>query len=64
MGIIACDIWLPSAKILPAKSTAMQIHFDAKHPKLLWEEEKVIDMHELIGATTQGLAVRGSTKKR
>ena len=44
--------------------SASQIHFVAKHPKLPWEEDKIINMHELIGATTQGLAVRGSTKKK
>jgi hypothetical protein len=42
----------------------LQIHFDAKHPKMAWEEDKIINMHELIGATTQGVAVRGSTKKK
>ena len=29
-----------------------------------WEEDKVVDMHKLVGATTQGVAVRGSTKKK
>ncbi|BDA44532.1 Protein METHYLENE BLUE SENSITIVITY 1 [Coccomyxa sp. Obi] len=42
----------------------MQIHFEAKHPKLPWEQDKIIDMHALVGATTQGIAIRGSTKKK
>ncbi len=41
-----------------------QVHFEAKHPKLPYEPEKVVDMHALMGGTTQGLAVRGSTKKK
>ncbi|KAL4425024.1 hypothetical protein ABPG77_001802 [Micractinium sp. CCAP 211/92] len=43
----------------------MQIHHDAKHPKLPWEPEKCTDMHALVGGvTTQGVAVRGSIKKK
>ncbi len=43
----------------------MQIHFEAKHPKLPWEPEKVEDVHaQAGGVTTQGIAVRGSTKKK
>lgn len=42
----------------------MQIHHDAKHPKLPWEPEKCSNVHELSGGvTTQGIAVRGSRKK-
>lgn len=42
----------------------MQIHFEAKHPKLPWEPEKVEDLHAMVGGvTTQGVAVRGSKKK-
>lgn len=42
----------------------MQIHFEAKHPKLPWEPEKVEDLHATTGGiTTQGVAVRGSKKK-
>ncbi|EFN53042.1 hypothetical protein CHLNCDRAFT_137279 [Chlorella variabilis] len=42
----------------------MQIHHDAKHPKLPWEPEKCTNMHDVVGVTTQGVAVRGSTKKK
>ncbi len=43
---------------------SMQIHFEAKHPKLPWEPEKVEDLHAIAGGvTTQGVAVRGSKKK-
>jgi hypothetical protein len=43
----------------------MQIHHDAKHPKLPWDPEKCTDLHALVGGvTTQGVAVRGSTKKK
>ena len=42
----------------------MQIHFEAKHPKLPWEPEKIEDLHAMVGGvTTQGVAVRGSKKK-
>jgi hypothetical protein len=43
----------------------MQIHHEAKHPKLPWEADKVIDAHALAGGVTvQGVAVRGSKKER
>ena len=42
---------------------SMQVHFEAKHPKLTYEVDKVVDMHALMGGTTQGVAIRGSTKK-
>ena len=40
------------------------MHFEAKHAKMPYEADKVVDMHELMGGTTQGIAVRGSTKKK
>lgn len=47
-----------------AAARLLQIHHDAKHPKLAWEPEKCTDMHALTGGvTTQGVAVRGSKKK-
>lgn len=43
----------------------MQIHWEAKHPKLPWEADKIEDVHATLGGvTTQGVAVRGSTKKK
>ena len=42
----------------------MQIHHENKHPKLPWEQDKVVDMHALVGVTTQGVAVQGSKKKK
>ncbi|PNW79472.1 hypothetical protein CHLRE_09g416500v5 [Chlamydomonas reinhardtii] len=43
---------------------SMQMHFEARHPKDLWEPEKCTDLHAMVGGvTTQGVAVRGSTKK-
>jgi len=42
----------------------MQIHHEAKHPKLPWDENKIENLHEQFGGvTTQGVAVRGSVKK-
>lgn len=42
----------------------MQIHHDAKHPKLPFEPSKCENVHEAHGGvTTQGIAVRGSVKK-
>ena len=43
---------------------SMKIHWEAKHDKLPFEEEKCVDLHAVSGATTQGVAVRGSTKKK
>jgi hypothetical protein len=42
----------------------MQIHHENKHPKLPWEPEKCENMHEIIGVTVQGVAVKGSKKKK
>jgi hypothetical protein len=48
----------------PAPSLAsMKEHFDNKHPKLVWDPTKYDDLHEAQGGTTQGVAVRGSTRK-
>jgi hypothetical protein len=45
--------------------TSMQIHHDAKHPKLPFEPEKCTNLHEENGGvTTAGVAVRGSFKKK
>ena len=41
----------------------MKEHFEAKHPKQTFEEEKCINTHEQFGGTTSGVAVRGSAKK-
>jgi hypothetical protein len=43
---------------------SMQMHHESKHPKIPFEEDKVINLHETHGGTTQGVAVRGSTKKK
>ncbi|CAK0785630.1 hypothetical protein CVIRNUC_008841 [Coccomyxa viridis] len=50
------------AQMVPDMKT-MQVHFEAKHPKLTYEADKVVDMHALMGGSTQGVAIRGSTKK-
>lgn len=51
----------PMLRNLPV---APQMHFEARHPKDLWEPEKCTDLHAMVGGvTTQGVAVRGSTKK-
>lgn len=41
----------------------MEDHHNARHPGVPWEPEKCTDVHEAFGGTTQGVAVRGSTKK-
>lgn len=44
---------------------SMQIHHENKHPKLPWDAEKCQDLHaQAGGVTTQGVGVRGSTKKK
>ena len=54
-----------SALPCPALPCLLQIHHDAKHPKLPWEPEKCSNTHELTGGvTTAGIAVRGSVKKK
>ncbi|KAK9834826.1 hypothetical protein WJX81_001661 [Elliptochloris bilobata] len=42
----------------------MQIHHEAKHSKVPFVEASIINLHEVHGGTTQGIAVRGSTKKK
>ena len=51
-----CGLQAPSLK-------SMQSHFESKHPKEKFDSDKCINMHEVMGATTVGVAVRGSTKK-
>lgn len=51
-----CKVQAPSLK-------SMEAHFEAKHPTLPWEPEKCTNQHEVFGGTTQGVGVRGSTKK-
>lgn len=55
---------LPLTPAALGSLTPLQIHHDAKHPKLPWEPEKCTNMHDVVGVTTQGVAVRGSTKKK
>eukprot|EP00386_Alphamonas_edax_P009028 GDKI01029671.1.p2 GENE.GDKI01029671.1~~GDKI01029671.1.p2 ORF type:complete len:101 (-),score=43.15 GDKI01029671.1:34-336(-) len=43
--------------------TSMKIHHDAKHESVPWDPSKYEDLHAIHGGTTQGVAVRGSTKK-
>ena len=42
----------------------MEMHHESKHPKLPFDAEKCRNMHDIVGGTTQGVAVRGSTKKK
>ncbi|KAK9816706.1 hypothetical protein WJX72_003986 [[Myrmecia] bisecta] len=52
-----CNLQAPSIK-------SMEMHHESKHPKLPWEPEKCVNVQALAGGvTTQGVAVRGSTKK-
>ena len=55
-----------SSMLFPTHNSApLQIHHDARHPKLPWEPEKCTDLHAMVGGvTTQGVAVRGSIKKK
>ncbi|CAG9462881.1 unnamed protein product [Pedinophyceae sp. YPF-701] len=41
----------------------LQIHHEAKHPKLPWDQAAAENLHEKFGATTVGVAVVGSKKK-
>lgn len=51
-----CGLQAPSLK-------NMEDHFTSKHPKEPYDPERCSNMHEIVGVTTQGVAVRGSTKK-
>ena len=42
---------------------SMKMHFDSKHPKESFDESSCVNMHALHGATTVGVAVKGSAKK-
>lgn len=41
----------------------MQLHYEAKHPTITFNESEFEDMHEKMGGTTKGVAVHGSLKK-
>eukprot|EP00241_Pyramimonas_parkeae_P008953 CAMPEP_0114252658 /NCGR_PEP_ID=MMETSP0058-20121206/15956_1 /TAXON_ID=36894 /ORGANISM="Pyramimonas parkeae, CCMP726" /LENGTH=106 /DNA_ID=CAMNT_0001366611 /DNA_START=124 /DNA_END=444 /DNA_ORIENTATION=- len=43
---------------------SMQAHHDSKHSKVPFDPEACVNVHEIHGGTTQGVAVRGSTKKK
>ena len=43
---------------------SMKLHHDSKHDKIPWDEARYQDLHQEFGGTTQGVAVRGSTKKK
>src|SRR4051812_19083106 len=42
---------------------SMQVHHEARHPKVPYDPSVYEDQHEKQGGTTQGVAIRGSTKK-
>ena len=66
LALHACLSCLPHPALpCPALPCLLQIHHDAKHPKLPREPEKCSNTHELTGGvTTAGIAVRGSVKKK
>eukprot|EP01086_Lenisia_limosa_P004705 TRINITY_DN20359_c0_g1_i1.p2 TRINITY_DN20359_c0_g1~~TRINITY_DN20359_c0_g1_i1.p2 ORF type:complete len:111 (+),score=44.49 TRINITY_DN20359_c0_g1_i1:150-482(+) len=42
----------------------MKLHWEAKHPKIPFEEDKVINLREIHGdTTTEGIMVRGTKNK-
>lgn len=55
-----CHICMQQAPDLKS----MQMHHEARHPKEAWEPEKCTNLHDAFGGTTQGIAVRGSTKHK
>lgn len=63
LGHTICQLEVTTVKVTSA-DVHLQVHFEAKHPKLPYEADKVVDMHALMGGTTQGVAIRGSTKKK
>jgi len=52
-----CGLQAPSLK-------NMEEHFESKHPKEPFDEERCVNMHDVVGVTTTGVAIRGSTKKK
>ena len=54
----SCGIQSPSIK-------SAEMHWDSKHPKLPFKPEDWSDMHAVHGGvTTQGVAVKGSSKEK
>jgi hypothetical protein len=51
-----CKAQVPDIKTLA-------IHYESKHPKDVFNEAELEDLHEQQGGTTKGVAVRGSCKK-
>lgn len=54
-----CDVCMTQVPDLKT----MQNHYEAKHPTATFDPAKFEDMHEKVGGTTKGVAVRGSLKK-
>lgn len=56
---LQCPICMMNAPSI----ASMKDHHESKHSKVPWDEDNFLDLQELHGGTTQGVAVRGSTKK-
>eukprot|EP00903_Cladosiphon_okamuranus_P012463 g11672.t1 len=52
-----CGVQAPSL-------VSMKAHHDAKHPKLPWDPNLYEDVQAKYGATTTGVAVRGTTNAK
>ncbi|XP_030461846.1 protein METHYLENE BLUE SENSITIVITY 1 [Syzygium oleosum] len=54
----------PNCKTTAPDLKSMQIHHDARHPKIPFDESKLINLHATIGDSSKGRpGVRGSHKK-
>lgn len=55
----------PICKTAAPDPKSMQAHHESKHPTLPFDAQACVNLHVVHGGTTtQGVAVRGSTKKK
>lgn len=54
----------PVCKATAPDPKSMQMHHESKHPKLPWDETKIVDQHSLLDTSNKPKpGVRGSIKK-
>jgi hypothetical protein len=54
----------PICKTQAPDPKSMAAHHESKHPTLPFDAQACVNLQDVFGSTTQGVAVRGSTKKK
>lgn len=53
----------PICKTQSPDLKSLQMHHEARHPKVPFVHDEIVNTHAVFGGTTQGVGVRGSNKK-